>query len=174
MIVKRVIVLLVVACMVLATPTSAGMKTHWMKTSGTYYLSSVYSGNGTKKMIKWSDLSKKEKKEALKLYKNNPRKLYKKYGDDISLGRIFKLKIKSNTITIWGKFNRVSNGVKKKYKFGKYKFKLARNAALYYQSEVESYTYRGAKLKKHFKNNMGGMYKCYVSGGKIYKIVAVS
>ena len=140
--VKKLIALTIVACLLLVTPASAGMKTHWMKASGTYYFTNMTTGKGSIQSIKWSRfLSKKQEKEALKLLKNNPRKLYKKYKKKIPLDRIFKSKIKGNTLTIWGKFNYVSNGIKKKCKFGKYKFKLSQTAVLTHQSTVASYAH---------------------------------
>lgn len=167
---KRLIVFIVVACMVCATPVSANMKTNWITSSGTFNMMQMSGKKVFKEMVKYSSLNKKQKKEALQLYNKDPRKLYKKYRKKRILNRIFKVKLKNNTLTVWGKFSRTRNGVKRKYKFGKYKFKVAKNATLSYGSTVLNYTHSGKKMRKELGNPYGVDYWFTVSQGKIYKI----
>lgn len=173
---KKIITFALVICLLFATPVSASMKTHWIKASGKFNMHSLASKKNFKEYVKYSDLSKKQKKEAVRLYNKNPRKLYKKYKKKLGLYEIVKTKIKNNTYTVWGTFSRKSNSGKKKYKFGKYKFKLSKNTVLiaygYYGEGpgANEKTFRGASLRKFLKNPPQVGYEFFVSNGKIYKI----
>lgn len=168
--IKSLIVFIAIACMLCTTPVSASMKTNWITSSGTFNMTQMSGKRVFKEIVRYSNLSKKQKKEALRLFNKNPRKLYKKYRKKGILNRIFKVKLKNHTLTVWGRFSRTSNGVKKKYKFGKYKFKVARNATLSYGSTVLNYTHNGKKMRKELGNPYGTDYWFSVSKGKIYKI----
>ena len=177
---KTIIVFALVACMVFAAPVSAKMKTHWMKKSGEYN-GQMIGKTQFKETLKYTSISKKKKKEIMNLYNKNPRKLYKKYWKYLrkkdfaySGVSVFKTKLKNNTLTVWGKLKYKGNGTKKKYKFGKYKFKLSKNAKLTYWSTVETYSHSGAKLRKEIKNPYGIDYTFVVSGGKIVLIKTLS
>lgn len=172
--IKRLIVFVVIACMVCATPVSANMKTNWITSSGKFYMGQMIGKRVFKEELSMSSLSKKQKKEALRLYNKDPRKLYKKYRKVIRTYRVFKTKLKKNTLTVWGRFSRVTNGIKRKYKFGKYKFKLSKNAILTYWSTVMTSTHRGKKLRKELKNPYGIGYDFYVTRGTITKIETMS
>lgn len=126
-----------------------------------------------------SELSKKERKEVMKLYDKNPRKLYKKYKKKLWLQYgVCKTKLKNNTLTVWGKLKFKGYGGKKKYKFGKYKFKLAKNARMTYgyqngyRTVYETYSVK--RTRKYIRNPHGLSYTFYVSGGKVYKITCSS
>ena len=167
---------IVVVCMLCETSVSASMKTHWIKASGKYDINELTSKKSFKEKVKYSDLSKKQKKEALRLYNKDPRKLYKKYRKKLFFYGAVKTKLKNNTYTVWGKFTLKSNSGKKKYKFGKYKFKLSKNAVLiaygYYGEGLgtNEKTFRGASLRKLLKNPPQVGYEFFVSNGKIYRI----
>lgn len=173
---KKIITFSLVICLLFAAPISASMKTHWIKASGKYDINELTSKKSFKEKVKYSDLSKKQKKEALRLYNKDPRKLYKKYGKKLFFYGAVKTKLKNNTYTVWGKFTRKSSSGKKKYKFGKYKFKLSKKAVLiaygYYGEGTGSNSkiFRGASLRKVLKNPPQVGYEFFVSNGKIYKI----
>ena len=176
---KRIVVLVVVASLLMITPVSAGMKTHWLRASGKYYAPWAMSGKKVfKEQLKYSSLSKKQKKEAMRLFNHDPRKLYKKYRKKIGLHPVFKTKLKGNTLTLWGKLTYKGNGIKKKYKFGKYKFKITNSTYTKYGYQGEYgakyIVQRGAKMRKELRNPYGLTYWLYVSGGKIYKIESSS
>ena len=76
---KRIIAIVAITCMIASTPVCASMKTHRLKASGEYYIMQMSGKKELKYAEGWDNLSKKEKREVMRLYKNNPRKLYKKY-----------------------------------------------------------------------------------------------
>ena len=172
--VKRLIALIIIVCFIMTTPVCAKMKTHWLRASGRYDIMAMTG----KRDLGLDGLSKKQKKEVKRLYNKNPRKLYKKYRKKLWLSSVFKTKLKNNTLTIWGKLIYKGNGVKKKYKFGKYKFKLSRNAKMTYGHQgTYGPIYETSSVKttrKYLRKPCGLSYWFYVSGGKIYKISSSS
>ena len=62
MAIKRIIVFAIICCLLLGTPVNAGMKTHWLRASGKYEPLSMSGKNFFKDQLKWSNLSKKQKK----------------------------------------------------------------------------------------------------------------
>lgn len=179
MYIKRIVVFTMVLCLLFAMPVSANMKTNWITSSGEFHMGQMFGKRVFKESLKYSDLSKKTKKKAIRLYNKNPRKLYKKNRKILNkMGlqncNIFKVKLKRNTLTVWGKFSKKQNGLKKKYKFGKYKFKVAKNATLSYSSTVLNSIHSGKKMRKELGNPYGLDYYFSVSRGTIYKIYSLS
>lgn len=169
---KRLIAVLTITCLVAATPVCASAKTHKLKASGEY---SAVQMSGKKEIKSSSELSKNEKKKALKLYDKNPMKFYKKYKKKLWLNYgVFKTKLSNNTLTVWGKLSFKGNGTKKKYKVGKYKFTLSKDAKITYGRAGDNgtilETYSVKQTRKALKNPGGLSYTFFVSGGKIYKI----
>lgn len=175
---KKIITFALVICLLFATSVSAGMKSHWLRASGKYhprYSWAMTSKKVFKEKVKYSSLSKKQKKEALKLFNKNPRKLYKKYRKKIGLNGVFKTKVKGNTLTLWGKITYKGNGIKKKYGFGKYKFKISKNIVFveygyYGETEGSERILKGTRAKKELKDPTEVGYELFVSNGTLYRI----
>lgn len=175
---KRIVIFTIVVCLLFVMPVSASMKSHWLRASGKYHPCwnwAMTSKKVFKEKLSYSNLSKKQKKEALRLFNKDPRTLYKKYRKKIGLDGIFKTKVKGNTLTLWGRIKYIGHGIKKKYKFGKYKFKLSKNIVLaqygyYGEEEGDERILKGARAKKELKDPIEVGYELFVSNGKLYKI----
>ena len=165
---KRLIVFVLVACLLLGTPVQAA-KGKRIKAKGVYYIDFIlapkYSGAKLKRYFK-----KQEKKTGNKWY------------------LIVKTKFRGRTLKLWGamkyKKSLKLKGKKKKMKYNKYIFKISRNVKVY-GSQFNGYTgyhYWVRKSYSEWKKQIKAVEKhnwkiawpngrYYVKNGVVYKIV---
>ena len=166
--IKRLIVFMLVACLLLGTPVQAANGKR-IKAKGAYYLDFIlapkYSGAKLKRYFK-----KQEKKFDKKWY------------------LIVKTKLRGRTLKVWGamKYRKSLKlkGKKRKLEYNKYIFKISRNVKVY-GSAINGYTgehywvrtsyskwLKQIKAVEKHKGNVAwpnGRY--YVKNGVIFKIV---
>ena len=165
--IKRLIVFMLVACLLLGTPVQAANGKR-IKKKGVYYL----------------DFIKAPKYSGKKLKKYFYRK-EKETGNKWDL--ILKTKLRGRTLKVWGamryKKSLKLKGKKRWIKYNKYIFKLSRNVVFYGTGGFDQYTgehywrrmshSEGIKLIKRAEKQKfpwaAGRY--YVKNGVVYKIV---
>ena len=152
---KRLVIFVVVACMVCATPVQAS-QAKWIKKTGKYE-----SGISNYK------LKGKNKK---KYYKKN----YGSYGK--KLGFVIKVKKRKKSWTLWGTFIYKKKGKKKFMKYRKYKFRFSKNfVVLGWMPNRHGGGYHLEKASKKeanglLKHPVGSCYTLYVKHGVLYKV----